>query len=205
MTAVDLDVRELAVTGAYAFTPAVFPDDRGVFLSPYQESVFAEAVGHPLFPVGQISCSVSRAGVLRGLHYTATPPGTAKFVHCPRGRVLDMVVDVRLGSPTFGRCDTVVLDDRDRRALYLPIGVGHLFVALGEDSVMSYTLSREYVPANELALSPFDPALGLPIPDGVELLLSERDRTAPTLDEARAAGLLPDFRECAEIEAGFRR
>jgi 5-epimerase len=200
-----MEVRELAVTGAFAFTPDVFPDDRGVFLSPYQESVFTEAVKHSLFPVGQISYSVSRPGVLRGVHYSATPPGTAKFVHCPYGRVLDMVVDVRTGSPTFGRCDTVVLDDQDRRALYLPVGVGHLFVALGEDSMMSYTLSREYVPANELALSPFDPALRLPIPDGIELIQSERDRTAPTLDEARAAGLLPDFRTCAELEAGFRR
>jgi len=190
--------------GAYVFTPAVFPDDRGVFLSPYEESMFVEAVGYPLFPVAQLSYSVSRSGVLRGLHYTRTPPGMAKFVHCPRGRVLDMVVDVRLGSPTFGLCDTVLLDDRDRRALYLPVGVGHLFVALDDDSMMSYTLSREYLPTNELALTPFDPALALPIPDGLDLVLSERDRTAPTLDQARIAGLLPDFQVCQEIEPGVR-
>ncbi|MGB3443793.1 MAG: dTDP-4-dehydrorhamnose 3,5-epimerase family protein [Actinophytocola sp.] len=200
-----METRELAVTGAFAFTPDAFPDDRGVFLSPYLDSVFVEAVGHPLFPVEQISYSVSRRGVIRGVHYSATPPGSAKLVHCPHGRVLDMVVDVRVGSPTFGRHDTVVLDDRDRRAVYFPIGVGHLFVALDEDSIVSYTLSREYVPTGELALSPFDPVLGLPIPDGIELVQSERDRTAPTLDEARAAGLLPEFRTCVEIEASFLR
>ncbi|MGV9772526.1 dTDP-4-dehydrorhamnose 3,5-epimerase family protein [Streptosporangium sp. NPDC003464] len=199
-----MHARELAVEGAFAFTPTVFPDHRGVFLSPYEESAFVETVGYPLFPARQLSYSVSRRGVVRGLHFTAAPPGTAKHVHCPRGRVLDMVVDVRVGSPTFGRWDAVVLDSRDRRSLYLPVGVGHLFVALEDDSMMSYTLSQEYVPENELALSPFDPALNLPIPEDVEPVLSDRDRTAPRLDQALAAGLLPDYRTCVKIEAGFR-
>ncbi|KAA9377598.1 dTDP-4-keto-6-deoxy-D-glucose epimerase [Microbispora cellulosiformans] len=197
-------VNGLAVEGAYVFTPEEFPDDRGRFLSHYQESVFGDAVGRPLFPVAQASSSVSRRGVVRGLHYTATPPGTAKYVHCPRGRALDVVLDVRVGSPTFGVWDSVVLDSLDFRAVYFPLGVAHLFVALEDDTVMSYLLSREYVAADELAISPLDPGLDLPVPGDLTPILSERDRAAPRLEEARAAGLLPDYRVCAEIEAGSR-
>lgn len=78
--------RQLMVGGAFAFTATAFPDERGVFVSPYQRSVFVEAVGHPLFPVAQSSYSVSRRGVVRGVHFTATPPGSAKYVYCQIGR-----------------------------------------------------------------------------------------------------------------------
>lgn len=195
---------ELAVEGAYVFTPHVFPDPRGVFLSPYLDSKFTETLGYPLFPVAQTSYSVSRRGVVRGLHYTATPPGTAKFVSCPYGRVLDLVLDVRTGSPTFGRWDSVVLDSRDFKSVYLPMGVAHMFVALEDDTVMSYVLSTEYVFENERALSPLDATLGLPIPADIEPILSERDRTAVTFAQAHAAGVLPRYETCAEIEAAFR-
>lgn len=197
--------RELAVEGAVAFTPPVFEDYRGVFLSPFLDSVFVKTIGHPLFPVAQTSFSVSRRGVVRGLHFTATPPGTAKYVCCPRGRVIDIVLDVRVGSPTFGVWDSVVLDSRDFGAVYLPVGVAHMFVALEDDTVMSYILSQEYVPENELALSPLDPALKLPVPDDLNPIMSERDRVAPTFDQALRAGLLPDYETCAKIEAAFGR
>nr|WHM28247.1 EvmS13 [Micromonospora sp.] len=192
---------ELAVEGAYVFTPRVFPDARGVFLSPYLESTFTETLGHPLFPVAQTSYSVSRRGVVRGLHYTTTPPGSAKFVSCPHGRVLDVVLDVRVGSPTFGRWDSVVLDSRDFRSLYLPTGVAHMFVALVDDTVMSYLLSTEYVFENERALAPLDDTLGLPVPADIEPILSDRDRTAITFAQAHAAGMLPRYEVCAGIEA----
>ncbi|NVI88940.1 dTDP-4-dehydrorhamnose 3,5-epimerase family protein [Actinomadura sp. BRA 177] len=195
----------LAVEGAFAFAPAAYPDGRGVFVSPYQESAFEEEVGHPLFPVAQASHSVSRKGVVRGLHYTATPPGCAKYVHCPRGRVLDIVLDTRAGSPTFGRWDSVVLDSSDHRAVYFPVGVAHMFVALEDETVMSYLLSREYAARNELAVAPLDPSLGLPLPRGFEPVMSARDRAAPTLKEAMAAGALPSYDVCAALEERFRR
>jgi epimerase EvaD len=197
-------VRELAVAGALEFTPEVFPDERGRFLSPFQRPAFTEAHGHPLFPVEQISYSVSRRGVVRGVHYTVTPPGCAKYVFCSRGQVLDVVVDLRVGSPTFGAWDTVVLDTEDCRALYLPVGVGHLFAALGDDATMHYTMSVSYDPSRELALSPVDPGLGLPL-DGVSgMVLSARDRAAPTLAEARERGLLPHYAACREQEERLR-
>ncbi|MGW7091066.1 dTDP-4-dehydrorhamnose 3,5-epimerase family protein [Streptomyces sp. NPDC054874] len=186
-----MDARKMTIEGAVEFTPAVFPDDRGDFLSSYQESDFRTAMGNPLFPVGQASFSRSRSGVMRGVHYTATPPGCEKYVTCPRGSALDVVVDLRVGSPTFGTWDSVVLDQETHRAVYLPQGVGHLFLALEDDTVMSYLLSREYVPENERAISPFDPRLALPVPGPSEVVISQRDREAPLLAEALSAGLLP--------------
>ncbi|MEU7150749.1 dTDP-4-dehydrorhamnose 3,5-epimerase [Streptomyces sp. NPDC039022] len=198
-----MKARELTVEGALEFTPRVFPDERGLFFSPFQEEAFAEAHGGPLFRVAQTNHSVSRRGVVRGIHYTVTPPGTAKYVYCARGAALDIVVDIRVGSPTYGRWDSVLMDQQDHRTTYFPVGVGHAFVALEDDTVMSYMLSGSYVPENELALSVLDPALGLPVPQDTEPILSERDGAAITLAEAREQGLLPDYGRCQEIEKGW--
>ncbi|MFE6617229.1 dTDP-4-dehydrorhamnose 3,5-epimerase family protein [Amycolatopsis sp. NPDC057786] len=195
-----MQARKLAVEGALEFTPRVFPDDRGLFVSPYQEEAFIEAHGGPLFPVAQTNHSRSKRGVVRGIHYTVTPPGTAKYVYCPRGKALDIVVDIRVGSPTFGKWDAVLMDQENFRTMYFPVGVGHAFVALEDDTVMSYMISSPYVAANELALSPLDPALGLPIDTDVVPILSERDTAALTLAEAEGQGMLPDYNACLEIE-----
>jgi epimerase EvaD len=198
-----MKARELAVEGALEFTPRVFPDARGLFISPFQEEAFTEAHGAPLFRVAQTNHSMSRRGVVRGIHFTATPPGTAKYVYCARGKAVDIVVDIRVGSPTFGRWDSVLMDQQDHRATYVPVGAGHAFVALEDDTVMSYMLSESYVPENELALSVLDPALALPVTGGPEPVLSERDREAITLAEAQKQGMLPDYARCQEIERGF--
>jgi epimerase EvaD len=195
-----MKARELAVIGAYEFTPPSYGDDRGFFVSPHHDDDLTAAVGHPLFPVAQSSYSSSRRGVVRGVHFALTPPGVAKYVYCTRGKVLDMVIDTRVGSPTFGQVDSVVLDQQDFRAMYFPIGVGHAFVALEDDSIVHYMLSGVYVKENELSVSVLDPALNLPIPADIEPILSERDSVAPTLAEAEARGLLPDYVKCQEIE-----
>ncbi|MFH9138861.1 dTDP-4-dehydrorhamnose 3,5-epimerase family protein [Streptomyces sp. NPDC017524] len=196
--------RELSVEGAIEFTPQVFDDERGIFLSPYQESAFSGTTGHSLFRVAQTNHSRSQQGVVRGLHYTRTPPGCAKYVYCARGRTLDIAVDIRVGSPTFGRSDAVLLDTEDFRAVYFPVGVAHGFVALEDDTVVSYLLSGEYVPENELALSILDPELALPIPGDIEPILSGRDLAAPTLEKAASDGLLPDYAECLAIDRALR-
>ncbi|MGW2302744.1 dTDP-4-dehydrorhamnose 3,5-epimerase family protein [Streptomyces sp. NPDC001809] len=196
-----MQVRELKIEGAYEFTPRVFGDPRGVFLSPYQEDVFTEALGRPLYPVVQSSYSVSKRGVVRGIHFTAVPPGMGKYAYCTRGRALDFIVDTRVGSPTFGMWDSVELDPVGCRSVHIPIGVGHLFVALEDDTTISYLLSTGYEPQREHAIHPLDPELGLPFPDGLDLLLSERDRTAPTLAEAGELGILPGFEESLRLDA----
>lgn len=191
--------RELAALGAFEFTAPVFADERGTFSSPYEEATFLETTGEPLFRLRQMSVSRSTRGVVRGVHFTAVPPGNAKYVYCPSGRVLDIVVDLRIGSPTFGRWDTVMLDPRSMRAVYLPVGLGHAFVSLMDATVVAYLLSASYVQELELAVSVYDPALALPLPTDVEHVLSERDRTAPTVAEAAAAGILPYYDECQRV------
>lgn len=197
-----MQARELGVVGAFVFTPEVFCDDRGVIAIPFHQSGFVAATGHEMFAVGQTIHSVSRRGVVRGVHFTDTPPGTAKYVFCPRGSVLDIVVDIRVGSPTFGRCEAVLLDQEHFRAMYLPVGVGHAFVALEDDSVVSYLLSEPFTVEHERELSVLDPRLRLPIPAGLEPIMSERDRKAPTLAELEARGGLPQYLDCLTGSSG---
>jgi dTDP-4-dehydrorhamnose 3,5-epimerase len=190
-----MEVRELAVPGAFEFTPRVFPDDRGLFVCPFSEEPFIKAVGHPL-RLAQTNHSKSRRGVIRGMHFADVPPGQAKYVYCPQGALLDVVVDIRVGSPTFGTWDAVRLDPVDFRAVYVPEGLAHGIMALEDDTVISYLCSTGYNPGGEHGLDPLDPALGLPWPAEIEVVLSDKDRAAPSLAAARDSGLLPTYADC---------
>lgn len=191
-----MQVRELAVPDAFEITPKVFGDDRGAFFEWYRFDALAEAVGHPL-DLRQANMSVSAAGVLRGIHFADVPPGQAKYVTCVKGAVLDVVVDIRVGSPTFGAWDTVLLDDVDRRAIYISEGLGHAFMSLEDGSTVAYLCSTEYAPGREHGVHPLDPDVAIAWPttgrDGSPLTprLSEKDAAAPSLREAEAQGLLP--------------
>jgi dTDP-4-dehydrorhamnose 3,5-epimerase len=186
-----VQIRELAIPDAYEITPRQFPDDRGVFLEWYRFDRLAETIGHPL-DLRQANTSVSKRGVVRGIHYADVPRGQAKYVTVTRGAVLDFAIDIRVGSPTFGRWDSVLLDTVDRRAIYLAEGLGHAFVALTDDATVSYLVSDSYNPAAEHGIDPRDPEIGLVFPpEAGELLLSPKDTDAPGLTEARESGLLP--------------
>ncbi len=198
-----MKARELAVPGCVEFTPTQHRDDRGAFLEWYHGERFTSVVGHSL-TVAQANHSVSRRGTLRGVHFALVPPGQAKYVYCPRGAILDVVVDLRLGSPTFGASDTARLDDVDRRAVYIPEGIGHAFMALADDSALTYLCSTGYNPEREKAVNVLDPALGLHWPADVEPVLSDRDRAAPGLDQAARAGLLPSYDACLARYADLR-
>jgi dTDP-4-dehydrorhamnose 3,5-epimerase len=184
--------KALAIEGAWIFEPPRFDDNRGLFTAPFQDGPFREAVGKPLV-VAQSNHSVSRRGVLRGVHYADVPPGQAKYVYCPHGALLDVVVDIRVGSPTYGQHDTALLDSRSYRAIYLSEGLGHAFFALEDDTVASYLCSTPYAPSIERTISALDPALALPWPTDIEPILSERDAAAPALADAAGAGLLPRY------------
>ncbi|MCE7006113.1 dTDP-4-dehydrorhamnose 3,5-epimerase [Kibdelosporangium philippinense] len=192
-----MHVRELSIAGVFEFSPQTFEDNRGLFSAPFQGDVFEKTVGHPL-RLGQTNHSVSKRGVIRGIHFADTPPGQAKYVYCPRGSMLDVVVDIRVGSPTFGQWDSVLLDANSYRALYVPEGIGHGFVALEDDTAMSYICSMGYNPGGEHGITPLDPALQLPWPVDIEPILSDKDTKAPTLAEAQIAGLLPSYDACVE-------
>lgn len=190
--------RELKIPGAFEFIPRQFGDDRGVFFEWFKSSAFEEAVGRPL-ELQQANCSVSAAGVLRGIHFTDTPPGQAKYVTCTRGAFLDVIVDLRIGSPTFGTWDSVLIDDVDRRAGYLPEGLGHAILSLEDGSTVMYLCSIEYTPTLDRDINPLDPDLAIDWPtlarDGtaLEYTLSDKDRAAPTLAQAIEAGYLPKY------------
>ncbi len=191
-----MEIRELSVPGAWSLHPRQFGDDRGVFLEWYRHEALTEAVGHRL-DLRQANCSVSRRGTVRGIHYADVPPSQAKYVTCVRGAVVDFVVDIRVGSPTFGRWEAVRLDDVDRSAVYLSEGLGHAFVALSDDATVVYLCSEVYNPTAEHGITPLDPTVGLDLRlEGVTPLLSPKDEQAPTLEQAAAAGALPTWEAC---------
>src|ERR1700722_19727504 len=190
----DMQARELDIAGAWEITPQLHADSRGLFFEWLPHRGFTGLAGHRL-DVRQANYSVSAAGVLRGLHFAQLPPSQAKYVTCLSGSVFDVVVDVRVGSPTFGRWDAVVLDDRSRRSVYLSEGLAHGFLALQDNSTVMYLCSAEYNPQREHTIAATDPALAIDWPSGQELVLSDCDAAAPTLDEVRAAGLLPTWEE----------
>lgn len=190
-----VQIRELSIPDAYEITPILRGDDRGVFLEWYRHDRLEEAVGHSL-TLRQGNTSVSKRGVVRGIHFAELPPGQAKYVTCLHGAVLDFAIDVRVGSPTFGQWDTVLLDDVDRRAIYLAEGLGHAFVALTENATVSYLVTDTYNPTREHAVNPLDEQVGLVFPaEAGEPLLSPKDLEAPSLAQAEALGLLPRFDE----------
>jgi len=196
-------VRELAVPGAWELTPQLHADSRGVFYESFTDSSFSAATGHR-FDLHQANCSVSAAGVLRGLHFAQVPPSQAKYVSCLHGSVFDVVVDIRVGSPTFGHWDAVLLDDRDRRSIYISEGLGHAFLALQDDSTVMYFCSAGYNPEREHTINPLDPAIGVDWPAVDNLVLSDRDGQAPTLEQVQAQGLLPTWEETQAFVAELR-
>ena len=174
--------RESGIQGAWIFTPDQHADDRGIFLESYTSRSLRAATGRD-FALAQINVSVSRRGVLRGIHAAIMPPGQAKYIQCLSGRILDIVVDIRPDSPRFRQCDAVTLDDHTREAVFISEGLGHAFCVLSESATVAYATSTPYDPAQEFGIDPLDPALALPWPTEIDLILSAKDRAAPSLAE----------------------
>jgi dTDP-4-dehydrorhamnose 3,5-epimerase len=197
-----MKVRPLSIEGAFEITPVQRGDARGTFLEWYSVDLVEAEIGHP-FRLAQANTSISSAGVVRGVHYADVPPGQAKYVTCIRGALLDVIVDIRVGSPTFGRWEATRLDDVDRRCVYIPEGLGHGFCALTDGATLTYLCSQPYNPAGEHAIHPLDPELAIEWPVD-EPILSDRDAAAPTLAEARELGLLPDYGVCRDFTQSLR-
>ena len=195
-----MQVEPLAIEGLWEITPVLRPDDRGVFLEAFKADVLSESIGHP-FTLKQMNVSVSSAGTVRGIHFADVPVGQAKYVQCFSGAILDVVVDIRVGSPTFGQWDAIELDAVSRKALYISEGLGHAFCALTDDATVGYLCSEPYSPTREHGIHPLDETLALPWPEGSAALLSPKDAAAPTLASAIESGLLPSYDECV----AFRR
>jgi dTDP-4-dehydrorhamnose 3,5-epimerase len=194
----------MGIGGAWTFTPAVHRDERGYFLEWFRAGELSDSLGY--WPeTAQANCSVSRRGVVRGIHFASVPPGQAKYVTCVSGAVLDVVVDLRVGSPSYGQWEGVRLDDESRRAVFLAEGLGHAFTALSEEATVIYLCSTPYSPGREHGVHPLDPEIGIEWPTGNEPVLSAKDAAAPTLADARQAGLLPVYADCQDYLDQLRK
>jgi dTDP-4-dehydrorhamnose 3,5-epimerase len=182
-----MEAIETTLPGALLLRPRVFPDDRGFFAETFRASELA-AVGITEAFV-QDNHSRSVRGVVRGLHF-AVGAGSSKLVRCGRGRIVDVIVDLRRGSPAYGRWEAFELDDERLEVLYVPVGFGHGFCVLSDVADVLYKQSAYYDPAVERDIAWDDPdiAIAWPLPPG-EIAVSERDRRAPRLREI--AGELP--------------
>jgi dTDP-4-dehydrorhamnose 3,5-epimerase len=166
------------LTGPILLAPAVHGDERGFFLEAFREE-WLLALGIPDHFV-QDNHSRSGQGIVRGMHYQ---PGQAKLIRCTRGAILDVVADIRVGSPQFGQWEGFRLDDVEHHQLYCPDGFAHGFCVLSEIADVAYKTSAYYDPAREGGFAFDDPAVAIEWPTDTELIVSARDRDAPTLAE----------------------
>lgn len=199
-------MKPLGIDGAWVYTPQVHADDRGSFTEAFRGAEFAGDLGYRL-EVAQANCSVSRRGVIRGVHYADVPPGQAKYVTCVAGAGLDVIVDIRVGSPTFGKWEAVHLDGASHRAVFLSEGLGHAFMALSDQATLLYLCSTPYAPGREHGVHPLDPGLGIAWPldeAGGAPRLSAKDAAAPTLADALQAGQLPGYQDCVAYQEELR-
>jgi dTDP-4-dehydrorhamnose 3,5-epimerase len=180
-------VSETTLPGALLVEPSVFPDGRGFFSETFRASVLAEYGVTESFV--QDNHSRSSRGVLRGIHF-AVGGGSSKLVRCGRGKIWDVIVDLRRGSPAYGRWEGFELDDQQLKVLYVPVGFGHGFCVLSDEADVIYKQSAYYDPETERGIAWDDPdvAVEWPLPPG-ELIVSDRDAAAPPL--ADLAGELP--------------
>ncbi len=194
--------KPLRLAGAFEFMPLVHGDDRGFFFEAFTASHLIAATGLD-FSVAQVNVSQSQRGTIRGIHYADVPPGQAKFVQCLEGEILDVLIDLRIGSATMGQWQSLRLTSAQRNAVLIPLGFGHAFQALSETATVMYCCNELYNPSGEHGIDPLDAELGIGW-DDVEHLLSAKDAAAPSWQAAQASGGLPTLAACAAAEAEQR-
>ena len=188
-----MTARPLSIHGAWLLQSRVFADDRGTFSEWFKSSLLTELTGEFFEPV-QANVSVSNAGVIRGIHYSLAPRGQAKLVTVLRGSIMDVAIDARVGSSTFGKYESAELRAGDGQVMFLRHDMAHAFQALEENTVVSYLVSSEYSPSDEKEISPTCSTLNIQWNDSLQAVLSEKDRAAPDIAQQSAAGQLPFFR-----------
>lgn len=174
---------ETTIKGVWVITPRVFDDARGYFFEAWKQADFDEHVGHVNFI--QDNESKSRYGVLRGLHYQKGEYSQAKLVRVIKGRVLDVAVDLRKSSPTFGKHVMVELSDENKRQFFIPRGFAHGFLVLSDEAIFTYKVDNVYAPQQEAGIRWNDEAIGIEWPiDPKNVLTSEKDLKASSFEDA---------------------
>lgn len=195
---VSIKVSKLAMDGLWEFVTRVDTGPRASLVVPFSAPEFIGAVGKE-FVLGHLNLCTARAGVLRGIHYRQRVAGQSKYVFCQSGSYWDVAVDLRMGSPSFGKWLGTYLVGGSGKSVYLSEGFGHGFLALEDDSTLCYMSSEPFVPAREGRLNPWDLALGIKWPtstlEGTAITprAGQRDMSAGSLSEAIASGILPVF------------
>lgn len=205
-------VKHLEIPGSCLFEAPIFPDDRGFFSAPFHGPTFCEELGYQL-SVDQTNLSPTKKGAVRGVHFADVPPGQAKYVYAAQGHILDVIVDLRVGSPTYLHHLSVELSPSSGRGLYIPVGLGHMALGLSTDAALSYLCSEAYNPPAEHGINPFDPDINLPFSQWCsdydlgsvdDLIISQKDRNAPSLAKVEQLQALPSYDECVAFEASLK-
>jgi dTDP-4-dehydrorhamnose 3,5-epimerase len=188
-----MNVKRLGIDGCFVLEHKVFPDERGLFREWFKAEETRKLA--PDFEVEQANFSISRRGVIRGIHYSLAPAGQSKLVSCAQGGITDVLVDLRKGSSTYLKVEYVQLSESSGSTVFIASGVGHGFIVETESAAVVYLTSSVYAPQFEKAICPTDPDLAInwPLPDGVGYVISPADASAPTLSQADAAGDLPKY------------
>ena len=178
-----MEYRETKIKGVFIIEPKVFQDARGYFMEAWKQAEFDEHVGRTVFI--QDNESKSSFGVLRGLHYQKGDASQAKLVRVIKGKVLDVAVDIRKSSPTFGLHVMVELSEENKRQFFIPRGFAHGFLVLSEEAIFTYKVDNPYAPQCDAGIRWNDPDLGIEWPiDPAQVLTSEKDLKQPLLKDA---------------------
>ena len=188
-----MTLQELSISGSFLSTHKVFPDERGLFREWFKSKEIATI--DPKYQVRQANYSLSKKSVIRGIHYSLAPEGQAKLVTCASGSIVDVLVDLRVGSPTYLNTEYIELAEDSGKVIYIPTGVGHGFVVISDSASIVYLTSSEYAPEFERSICPTDPELGInwQLPVGQSGIISAADINAPTLAQAIKSRDIPTF------------
>jgi dTDP-4-dehydrorhamnose 3,5-epimerase len=192
-----MNVTPLNIDGSWIIELKKFEDSRGFFYESFREEIAKKYFGRE-FLIKQSNTSVSKKGSVRGIHYALVPPSQAKYVQCQKGSIIDYVIDIRVGSPTFSQFVEVELSATNPQAIFIEEGLAHAFVALEDETVVTYFVSENYNTEREKGINPFDSDLNIKWPD-INLELSEKDKIAISLKEAQVQNLLPMFDDCKKF------
>lgn len=192
-----MKVTPLKIDGSWIIDLKKFEDGRGFFYESFRNEIAKKYFGRE-FIIKQSNTSVSKKGSVRGIHYALVPPSQAKYVQCQKGSIIDFVIDIRVGSSTFSQFVEVELSATNPQAIFIEEGLAHAFVALEDETVVTYLVSENYNPEREKGINPFDSDLNIKWPS-INLELSEKDKLAISLKEAQVQNLLPKFDVCKKF------
>ena len=192
-----MKVTPLKIDGSWVIELKKFEDSRGFFYESFRDDIAKKYFGREV-SIKQSNTSVSKKGSVRGIHYALVPPSQAKYVQCQKGSIVDYVIDIRVGSPTFSQFVEVELSATNPQAIFIEEGLAHAFVAMEDETIVTYFVSENYNPEREKGINPFDSDLNIKWPN-INLELSEKDKLAISLKEAQVQNLLPMFDDCKKF------